>query len=92
MQHPSVKAGAICCLPAASAGSKSDNGYALSLGAARRLETGGLIKGKLDHTGGVSLLYEQTVPGMGKLGLSAQLDATQPSKVSPSLGFALSVV
>eukprot|EP00878_Enallax_costatus_P000303 GHUV01000376.1.p1 GENE.GHUV01000376.1~~GHUV01000376.1.p1 ORF type:complete len:327 (+),score=88.28 GHUV01000376.1:226-1206(+) len=74
------------------AGSKHDNGYALTLGAARRLDTGGLVKCRVGHTGAVAVLYEQVVPGMGRLGLSAQMDATQPSKVSPSLGFALNVV
>lgn len=75
----------------APAASKSDAGYALSLGAARRLATGGLIKGKLDHTGAAAVLYEQTVPGIGRLGLSAQLDAIRLSKVAPTVGFSLNV-
>jgi hypothetical protein len=73
------------------AGNTPDHNYALSLGAARRLDTGGLLKTRLDHTGQVSLLYQQAVPGMGQLALSCQLDPLSLTKVAPSVGFSLNV-
>jgi hypothetical protein len=73
------------------AGNTPDHNYALSLGVARRLDTGGLLKSRLDHTGQVSLLYQQAVPGVGQLALSCQLDPLSLTKVAPSVGFSLSV-
>jgi hypothetical protein len=73
------------------AGNAPDNSYALSLGAARRLDSGGLLKTRLDHSGQVSLLYQQAVPGMGQLALSCQLDPLSLTKVAPSVGFSLNV-
>lgn len=74
------------------AGGKPDHGYALSLGAARRLPgSGGLVKGRLDHTGQVALLYQQQLPGLGQLALTCQLDPLSLAKVAPAVGFALDV-
>lgn len=72
--------------------SAASNGpNSLVLGIARRLDTGGLLKGRLDEQGRVGLLYQQSLNGGGKLALTCQLDPMHLGKVAPSLGFALSV-
>ncbi|KAF8071272.1 GTP-binding protein [Scenedesmus sp. PABB004] len=76
-------------LPLHPAAGGKDEGYALSLGASRRLDSGGVVKARLDHAGGLGLLYQQAVPGVGKLGLSCQLDALALGRAAPSVGVAL---
>ncbi|WIA32366.1 hypothetical protein OEZ86_003199 [Tetradesmus obliquus] len=78
-------------LPLAPPGNTPDHSYALSLGAARRLDSGGLLKARVDQSGLLSLLYQQAVPGMGQLALSCGLDALNVNKVAPSVGFSLNV-
>eukprot|EP00879_Flechtneria_rotunda_P000433 GHRR01000528.1.p1 GENE.GHRR01000528.1~~GHRR01000528.1.p1 ORF type:complete len:330 (+),score=115.45 GHRR01000528.1:234-1223(+) len=77
-------------LPLAPPGSKAD-AYSLSLGVARRLNTGGLVKARVDHNGQVSLLYQQTLTGFGKMAVTTQLDPLALNKVAPAVGFSLSV-
>jgi hypothetical protein len=88
---PSVIIKTLCLLLPTLAGNSPDHAYTLSLGAARRLDSGGLLKTRLDHSGAVSLLYQQAVPGMGQLALSCQLDPLSLTKVAPSVGFSLNV-
>jgi hypothetical protein len=53
----------------------------------RRLDSGALTKAKLESSGLMSLLYEQKVVGVGRLGLSAHLDTTKPTTAAPLIGF-----
>lgn len=57
----------------------------MAAGVARRLPSGALQKVKVQHTGIVSVLHEQTLEGKSKLALSGQFDAKDLSK-APKYG------
>lgn len=57
----------------------------VTAGVARRLPSGALQKIKVQHTGIVSVLHEQTLEGNSKLALSSQFDAKDLSK-TPKYG------
>jgi hypothetical protein len=52
---------------------------------------GGLVKARVQHTGLLSLLYQQSLPGVGQAGATCSLDPTQAHKVVPSFGLSLTV-
>lgn len=73
------------------AGSSPGDAYDLTLGVAQRLETGGLVKARVKHTGQLSLLYEQAVSGLGRVAFTCSLDPLKLNKVAPSVGLALTL-
>jgi hypothetical protein len=60
--------------------------YDLTLGVAQRLDTGGLVKARMRHNGQLSLLYQQSVTGIGQLALTCTLDPLRLNKQAPSVG------
>jgi hypothetical protein len=79
-----------CCLVAGKVSSAGEP-YDLTLGAAQRLDTGGLVKARVKHNGQLSLLYQQAVSGVGNLALSCTLDPLRLNKEAPSVGVALTL-
>jgi hypothetical protein len=79
-------------LPAvAPAAASSADAYDLTLGISRRLESGGLVKARLQHTGQLGLLYQQALVGVGQAAISCSLDPLHVGEVAPSFGLSLTV-
>jgi hypothetical protein len=81
----------VSCPPTGKLPSGSADAYDLTLGVAQRLDTGGLVKAQLRHTGQLSLLYQQAVSGVGQLAFTATVDSLNLSREAPKLGVALTL-
>lgn len=81
----------MCLCAGGVAGSSPGDAYDLTLGVAQRLDTGGLVKARVKHTGQLSLLYEQAVSGLGRVAFTCSLDPLKLNKVAPSVGLALTL-
>lgn len=82
----------VCVLLAGkSVSAGSADAYELTLGVAQRLDTGGLVKARLRHTGQLSLLYQQAVSGVGQLAFSVNVDPLKLSREAPALGVSLTL-
>lgn len=74
-----------------SGGSAAGEAYDLTLGVVQRLETGGLVKARVKHSGQLSLLYQQAVSGLGQVALTCTLDPLRLNKEAPAVGVALTL-
>lgn len=81
----------VCALLAGKVSAGSADAYELTLGVAQRLDTGGLVKARLRHTGQLSLLYQQAVSGVGQLAFTVNVDPLKLSREAPALGVAITL-
>lgn len=84
---PLTHAAAIVLLTASGGSAAAAPGF--SLGLAHKAPSGALVKGKLEHSGLLALLYEQKVEGLGRLALTAATDASAVTSTTPKVGLTL---